>query len=100
MNCLISLPADVPKAQACRALNAPRHWCYPDRRCRVRVPQPAGTARGLSAEEQQRILDELHSERFQDTAPRLGLRHTAQRGNGAGFNLDDVSLTEPAKRNT
>lgn len=70
MNCLTSLPADVPKAQACRALNAPRHWCYPDRRCRVRVPQPAGTTRGLSAEEQQRILDELHSERFQDTAPR------------------------------
>lgn len=70
MNCLAALPADVPKAQACRALNVPRHWCYPDRRRRNRTSVPAGTGRGLSEVEQQRILDELHSERFLDAAPR------------------------------
>lgn len=70
MSCLAALPADMPKAQACRALNVPRHWCYPDRRRRDRCVIPAGTGRGLSEAEQQRILDELHSERFQDAAPR------------------------------
>lgn len=67
---LTSLPADVPKAQACRALNVPRHWCYPDRRRRYRPTKPAAQGRGLSEAEQQRILDALHSERFQDAAPR------------------------------
>ncbi|MDZ7789394.1 MAG: DDE-type integrase/transposase/recombinase [Xanthomonadales bacterium] len=70
MSCLTALPADVPKSQACRALNAPRHWCYPDRRKRERTSAPAGTGRGLSEPEQQRILDVLHSERFLDAAPR------------------------------
>jgi len=70
MSCLAALPADVPKSRACRALDVPRHWCYPDRRRRGRASQPPRPSRGLSAPEQQRILDELHSERFQDAAPR------------------------------
>ncbi|QOC22238.1 DDE-type integrase/transposase/recombinase [Wenzhouxiangella sp. AB-CW3] len=70
MSCLTTLPPDVPKAQACRALNVPRHWCYPDRRQRKRAAAPTGRDRGLSEIEEQRILDELHSERFLDTAPR------------------------------
>ncbi|QKK01889.1 MAG: hypothetical protein HND55_03965 [Pseudomonadota bacterium] len=70
MSTLAALPPDVPKTQACRALNVPRHWCYPDRRRRRRTAVPAGTGRGLSEAEEQRILDALHSERFQDAAPR------------------------------
>ncbi|WP_376695211.1 DDE-type integrase/transposase/recombinase [Wenzhouxiangella sp. EGI_FJ10305] len=70
MSCLTALPPNVPKAQACRALNVPRHWCYPDRRQRNRTTVTAGTGRGLSEAEEQRILDELYSERFLDTAPR------------------------------
>ncbi len=70
MSGLQSLPANVSKAQACRALNVPRHWCYPDRRQRTQAKEPAGTGRGLSEAEAQRILDELHSERFLDAAPR------------------------------
>jgi len=70
VNCLASLPAGVPKAQACRALNAPRHWCYPDRRRRYRPAESAQSARGLSEAERQHVLNVLHSERFQDAAPR------------------------------
>jgi putative transposase len=70
MSCLASLPADVPRSRACRALNVPRHWCYPDQRQRERASPPAATGRGLSAAEQQRILDELNGGRFQDAAPR------------------------------
>lgn len=70
MNGLASLPADVPRSRACRALDVPRHWCYPDRRRRERTEEPAGTGRGLSACEQRRILEALHCERFQDAAPR------------------------------
>ena len=70
MSGLAALPVDVPKAQACRALNVPRHWCYPDRRQRTQPAAPTGRGRGLSKAEQQRIVDALHSERFQDAAPR------------------------------
>ena len=70
MSCLTALPADIPKVRACRALNVPRHWCYPDRRQRNRTAASAGKGRRLSKAEEQRILDELHSERFQDAAPR------------------------------
>lgn len=70
MSCLAALAPGVPKAQACRALDVPRHWCYPDRRQRNRAATPSGGRRGLSAAEQQRILDALHSERFLDAAPR------------------------------
>ena len=70
MSCLTALPPDVPKAQACRALNVPRHWCYPDRRQRKRAAEPTGQGRGLTEAEEQRILDALHSERFLDAAPR------------------------------
>jgi putative transposase len=70
VSCLVELAADVPKTQACRALNVPRHWCYPDRRRRDRASIPAGTGRGLTEAEQQRMLEQLHSKRFQDAAPR------------------------------
>ena len=70
MNCLASLPPNVPKATACRALNTPRHWCYPDRRRRYRSAESAQPARGLSDAERRQVLEVLHSERFQDAAPR------------------------------
>ena len=70
MSCLAALPAGVPKAQACRALDVPRHWCYPDRRQRQRATKPSGRGRGLSESEQRRIFDALHSDRFLDAAPR------------------------------
>lgn len=71
MSCLRALPVGIPKAQACRALNIPRHWCYPDRRRRQRTSAAKSTdRRRLSSVEQQRIVDVLHSERFQDAAPR------------------------------
>ena len=70
MSALQSLPAGISKAGACRALNVPRHWCYPDRRRRYqRKPEPA-VGRGLSPAEDQALLDHLHSKRFQDAAPR------------------------------
>ncbi|MDT8442611.1 MAG: IS3 family transposase, partial [Desulfuromonadales bacterium] len=43
---------------------------YPDRRRRYRPAESAQSARGLSEAERQRVLDVLHSERFQDAAPR------------------------------
>ena len=67
---LTALPPDVPRAQACRALNVPRHWCYPDRRQRKWAAAPTGRGRGLTEAEEQRILDALHSERFLDAVPR------------------------------
>ena len=70
MSILTDLPSRVAKSHACRALNAPRHWCYPDTRKREprgsRKPQP----RQLTAQEQEQTLQHLHSERFQDDAPR------------------------------
>ena len=70
MNALQSLPVGVSKSAACRAMNVPRHWCYPDRRRRYqRKPEPA-VGRGLSPAEDQALLDHLHSARFQDAAPR------------------------------
>lgn len=70
MTALQSLAEGVPKTQACRALSVPRHWCYPDRRRRdQRKPEPC-QGRGLSPAEDQALLEHLHSERFQDAAPR------------------------------
>jgi len=67
---LQSLPAKVPKAQACRALDVPRHWCYPDKRRRYQPVELRSHGRALSPTEDQELLDQLHSERFQDAAPR------------------------------
>ena len=65
---LQSRPAGISKAGACRALNVPRHWCYPDRRRRYqRKPEPA-LGRGLSPAENQELLDHLYLARFQDAA--------------------------------
>lgn len=71
MSLLQSLPAAVPKARACRALGVPRHWCYPDRRQRRPRRRGGGCQpRQLSAPERAETLAALHSERFQDQAPR------------------------------
>lgn len=70
MSGLQSLPANVPKAQACRALDVPRHWCYPDQRRRYQLVERPAHCRALSPAEDQALLDQLHSERFQDAAPR------------------------------
>lgn len=70
MSALQSLPAGVPKSAACRAMNVPRHWCYPDRRRRYQRKSEPAAGRGLSPAEDQALLDHLHSVRFQDAAPR------------------------------
>jgi putative transposase len=67
---LQALPEGVPKTQVCRALEIPRHWCYPDRRRRSPLKPEPSPGRGLSPAENQALLDHLHSERFQDAAPR------------------------------
>lgn len=70
MNVLHALPVGVPKTRACRALGVPRHWCYADtRRCPPRGSQRR-QPRQLSPEQQAQTLAYLHSERFQDQAPR------------------------------
>jgi putative transposase len=70
VSALQALPADVSKTKACAALNIPRHWCYPDDRRRYqRRPEVTG-GRKLTLAEDQALLDLLHSERFQDAAPR------------------------------
>jgi len=70
MSGLQSLPAGVSKSAACRALNVPRHWCYPDRRRRYRRKPETAVGRGLSPAEDEALMDHLYSERFQDAAPR------------------------------
>ncbi len=62
----------VGRAAACRALNVPRASLYRH----LRRSQPAAPAafrpsppRALAPAEQQRALDVLHSERFEDQAP-------------------------------
>jgi len=68
---LQTLPAGVPKARACQALGAPRHWCYPDKRQRLRQAGSEGhQPRQLTGEQRAETLSALHSERFQDQAPR------------------------------
>ncbi|HZI75229.1 MAG TPA: IS3 family transposase [Gemmatimonadales bacterium] len=62
----------VGRAAACRALNVPRASLYrhlrPSEPATPAVPRPS-PPRALAPAEQQRILDVLHSERFQDKAP-------------------------------
>ncbi|MBK8640032.1 MAG: IS3 family transposase [Chromatiaceae bacterium] len=70
MTALQSLPTGVSKSAACRALDVPRHWCYPDQRRRYQPKHQPVPARSLSPAEDQALLDHLHSERFQDAAPR------------------------------
>lgn len=70
MTALQSLPSDIPKAQACRALNVPRHWCYPDHRRRYQRKSAPLQGRGLSPAEDQALLAHLYCERFEDAAPR------------------------------
>ncbi len=70
MTALQALPEDVSKTKACVALNVPRHWCYPDQRRRYQRKIEPAMARRLTPAEDQRLLEQLHSERFQDAAPR------------------------------
>jgi putative transposase len=62
----------VGRAAACRALNVPRASLYrhlrPSEPATPPAPRPS-PPRALAPAEQQRILDALHSERFQDKAP-------------------------------
>lgn len=64
-----SLPAGISKAEACRALKVPRHWCYAGRHRRYQRKSEPAVERGLSPAEDPALLDHLHSERFQDAAP-------------------------------
>jgi len=64
------MPAGTSKSAACRAMNVPRHWCYPDRRRRYQRKLEPDAGRGLNPAEEQALLDHLYSERFQDAAPR------------------------------
>lgn len=70
MSALAILPADVPKTGACQALGIPRHWCYPDRRRRTREHVPKRQPRALTSAQQAETLEQLHSPRFEDMAPR------------------------------
>jgi len=66
------LAEDAGRAAACRALGVPRAslYRYAGRGEAVIPPTPRPTpARALAAAERQRVLDHLHSERFQDQAP-------------------------------
>ena len=62
----------VGRAAACRALNVPRASLYrhlrPSESAAPAAPRPS-PPRALAPVEQQRVLDLLHSERFQDQAP-------------------------------
>ncbi len=73
MNAIAAAPPGLSKQRICLAMGQPRHRCYPDRRQRVRptrsITAPVA-ARRLSVEEDQVILDTLHSERFVDDSPR------------------------------
>ncbi len=70
MTALQSLPTGVSKSAACRALDVPRHGCYPDQRRRYQPKHQPVPARSLSPAEDQALLDHRHAERFQDAAPR------------------------------
>lgn len=70
MSGLQALPEDVSKAAACRALNVPRHWCYPDQRRHHQTQTDGLPGRALSSAENDALLALLHSARFQDAAPR------------------------------
>lgn len=70
MRGLQSLPVKVPRTLACRALGVPRHWCYPDQRRRYQPTAARRHARALSPAEDEALLEVMHSERFQDAAPR------------------------------
>jgi len=71
VNALSALPAGVPKTRACEALGMPRHWCYPDSRQRPSRRRSGGAQpRALTAAQRAETLGWLHSERFQDAAPR------------------------------
>ena len=65
----------VGRAAACRALNVPRASLYrhlrPSEPATPAVPRPS-PPRALAPAEQQRILDVLHSARFQD---KIGRAH-------------------------
>jgi putative transposase len=66
------LAGDAGRAAACRALGVPRAslYRYAGRGEVVVPPAPRPTpARALAPAERQRVLDHLHSERFQDQAP-------------------------------
>lgn len=62
----------VGRAAACRALHVPRASLYrhlrPSQPVAPAAPRPS-PPRALAPAEQQRVLDVLHSERFQDKAP-------------------------------
>lgn len=73
MTAIAAAPSGLSKQRICQALGQPRHRCYPDRRQRVRPelePATAAAPRRLTAEQDQTILDTLHSERFVDASPR------------------------------
>lgn len=73
MNALVTAPPGLSRQRIYQALDQPRHRGYPDRRQHVRPKAEPATAvapRRLTAEQDQAILDALHSERFIDASPR------------------------------
>ena len=78
MKALEELPSPVSIAATCRSVGLPRATLYWRRRRTMpsMVPQPESAttprskpARALSEQEQQEVLDVLHSEPFADKAP-------------------------------
>lgn len=66
MNAILASPA--PFSGLCAALSVPRSSTYRRRRPPSTRPRPS-PATALSETERQRVLDELHSDRFVDRAP-------------------------------
>ena len=73
MNSVSSLSQDIGKKSACEALAVPRASFYRHRSCsepwEEEKPRPVPVL-ALSTQERHRVMDLLHSERFQDKAPR------------------------------
>jgi putative transposase len=70
MSLIATASAGVSKQRICQALGQPRHRCYPDRRRRKATTPAHAPTRRLSAEQDEAILNMLHSERFIDASPR------------------------------
>ena len=70
MNAAAILSHDVGKKAACKVLDIPRASFYRHMSNKPQVTQPRpASPLALTGEEKKRVIELLHSERFQDKAP-------------------------------